>query len=104
MLIVTWCVSDALPWRITENSASSIAVRILSAATKRLGQLGIEQKRGKLFAAETRRHIARAQILRNTAADLFQRVAAGQMSVSVIDVFKMVDVQHQYAELPFFGR
>ena len=52
-----------------------------------LRESGVEQKRRKFFAAKTRCNIAAAQ-LRDAIADFFERPAAGQMSVSIVDVLK----------------
>src|SRR5690242_1804463 len=60
--------------------------------------ISVEQKRGKLLTAETRRHVAGAQRRFDDYADVLQRAIPDEVAVVVINGFEMVEIHHQNAE------
>ena len=49
-----------------------------------LGVISVEQKRGKLLAAKTRRDVAGAQFTLDDYSHRFERLAADEMAVGII--------------------
>ena len=60
--------------------------------------IGIQEKRGELFAAKTRAHVAGAQRFLDDCADLFQGFAPNQMAKGVVHFFEIIEIRHQHAE------
>ena len=56
--------------------------------------ISVQQKRRKLFTAKTRAHVARPQSALDHCANFFQRFAAGQVTVGVVHLLKMIQIHH----------
>ncbi len=68
-----------------------------------LRKFGIEQKRRKFFAAETRRRIAASQVFGDSFGESLPKFyCPSDRPISVVDQFEMINVHHQNAKRTSF--
>src|SRR3954454_18535404 len=63
-----------------------------------LGEVGVEQERGKFISAKTGCSVAAAQVSGYGKTDLLDGLAAGEVAKLVVHTLKIISVHHQHTE------